>query len=112
MSEVAILVPVLNRPHRIEPVLQSIAESTDVPHRVIFGCSDQATVDELDRLGAWYIRDEGGSDGTWPKRINRLYREVNEPIIFAAADDLVFHAGWFEAAMRSMDEMNGCGVVA
>ena len=99
--------PVLNRPHRIEPLLQSIVEATDVPHRVIFGCSDQATVDELDRLGAWYVRDAGGDEGTWPKRINRLYHEVNEPYILCAADDLAFRPGWFQAAMIVMNRVDG-----
>ncbi len=108
----AILVPVLDRPHRVEPLLASIAAATDVPHRVIFACSDQPTVDELDRLGAWYIRDEGGDDGSWPKRINRLYKIVNEQYIFTGADDLNFHPGWFQAVMRFMDQMQGGGVVA
>lgn len=112
MSDVAILVPVLDRPHRVAPLLQSIAEATDVPYRVIFGCSDQPTVDELDRLGAWYVRDEGGSEGTWPKRINRLYREVNEPYILTGADDLAFRTNWFQAAMCEMDKFQGGGVVA
>ena len=113
VSQLAILVPVLNRPHRVEPLLASIAGGTDVPHRVIFGCSDQPTVDELDRLGAWYVRDEGGSEGTWPKRINRLYEMVNESYIFTGADDLNFHPDWFQAAMRAMDRFpNSSGVVA
>ena len=113
MSEVAILVPVLDRPHRIEPLLESIAEATDVPYRVLFGCSDQPTVDELDRLGATYIRDDGGSEGTYPKRINRLFKETNEPYIFLGADDLKFHPDWFRSAARVIDQMpNGSGVVA
>lgn len=112
MSSVAILVPVLNRPHRVEPLLQSIAAATEVPHRVIFGCSDQPTVDELDRLGAWYIRDEGGAEGTWPKRINRLFTHVLEPYILTGADDLAFRPGWFEAAMIAMSQLpDGSGVV-
>ena len=113
MSEVAILVPVLDRPHRIEPLLESIAEATDVPYRVLFGCSDQPTVDELDRLDATYIRDDGGDEGTYPKRINRLFNETNEPYVFLGADDLQFHADWFRSAARVMDQMpNGFGVVA
>ena len=109
MSDVAILVPVLNRPHRVEPLLQSIAEATDVPYRVIFACSDQATVDELDRLGAWYDRDEGG---TYPVRINRLFDLTNERVCFLGADDLAFRPGWFQAAMRVMETLGGDGVVA
>src|ERR1035437_6539809 len=109
MSDVAILIPTMNRPHRMAPLLQSIAEATDVPHRVIFACNDQETVDELDRLGAWYDRDEGG---TYPVRINRLFSLTTEPYCFLGADDLAFHPGWFQAVMRVMDTLGGDGVVA
>lgn len=112
MSSVAVLVPVLNRPHRIAPLLESIEAATPEPHRVIFGCSDQPTVDELDRCGAWYVRDDGGAEGTWAKRINRLYREVNEPYILTGADDLAFRPGWFQAALQTMGTLpEGSGVV-
>ena len=105
--DLAILVPVLNRPHRVEPLLVSIADATPEQHRVIFAASDEATIAELERLGATYITDEGGPEGTWPKRINRLYREVNEPYIFCGADDLLFHPGWFHAAMIVMQDIDG-----
>lgn len=108
MSDLAILIPVLGRPHRVEPLLASIAAATDIPHRVIFAASDQPTIKELDRLGAWYIQDEGDS---WAIRINRLYKEVNEPYLFLAADDVAYRWGWFQAAMRRMDMIFGGGVV-
>src|ERR1039458_968208 len=104
MSDVAILIPTMNRPHRMAPLLQSIAEATDVPHRVIFACNDQETVDELDRLGAWYDRDEGD---TYAVRINRLFNLTTEPQVFLGADDLAFRAGWFQAAMIVMETING-----
>ena len=104
MSDVAILIPTMNRPHRMAPLLQSIAEATDIPHRVIFACNDQETVDELDRLGAWYDRDEGD---TYAVRINRLFNLTTEPQVFLGADDLAFRAGWFQAAMIVMETING-----
>ena len=107
MSEVAILVPTLERPHRMAPLLQSIAEATEVPHRVLFATSDQATVDELDRLGAWYLRDEGGDEGSYPKRINRMFAATTEPYVLLAADDLAFRPGWFQYAMAVMREVDG-----
>ena len=113
MSQVAILVPVLNRPHRVAPLIESIEESTDAPHRTIFAASDQPTIDELDRLGADYITDDGGNDGTYPKRINRLFNATTESYVFTGADDLAFRANWFENAMRVMETLiHNSGVVA
>jgi hypothetical protein len=91
----------------MEPLLRSIAEATDVPYRVMFATSDQATIDELTRLGASFIVDEGGDDGSYPKRINRLYKTTTEPYILLAADDLAFRAGWFQAALALQQSLDG-----
>ena len=107
MSEVGILVPVLDRPHRIEPLLQSIAAATDVPYQVYFGASDQPSIDEIRRLGAQLVIDEGGDEGSYAKRINRLFRASSEPYVLLAADDLDFRPGWFFAARRVADQING-----
>jgi glycosyltransferase involved in cell wall biosynthesis len=104
---VAILVPTLARPHRIEPLLESLERSTTAPHTVIFGASDDATVEVLERLGTRYLRDAGGLVGTYPKRINALFRATSEPYVLLGADDLEFHPGWFEAAMRAMNDVDG-----
>jgi hypothetical protein len=112
LSTVAILVPVLDRPHRVEPLLASIAEATD-DYRVMFAASDQPTIDVLDRVGATYITDAGGDEGSYPKRINRLFNKSNEPYVFLGADDLSFRPGWFQEAARVMDTLpNSSGVVA
>lgn len=103
-SEVAILIPVLNRPHRIEPLLANIAENTPEQHRIIFAASDQPTINELERLGAWYVRDEGG---TYPIRINHLFNETDEPFVFLGADDLKFWPDWFRQALIIMEETKG-----
>lgn len=113
MSNVAILVPILNRPHRIIPLLESIEAATPQPHEVIFAASDAESIDVLDKIDARYITDEGGDEGSWPKRINRLYQETQAPYIFTGADDLNFRPGWFEAAVRTMMQFpNESGVVA
>ena len=111
MSEVAILIPVLDRPYRIEPLLRSIAEATEVPYRVMFAASDQPSIDEIRRLGANVIIDEGGDEGSYAKRINRLYRETSEPYLLLGADDLGFRPGWFPAARRVADEVGGVAAV-
>lgn len=95
---VAILVPVLDRPHRIEPLLANIAATTPEPHEVIFATSDDATINECNRLGAWQSIDDGD---TWPNRINRLFCETEHPYVFLCADDVLFHDDWLAPLLQA-----------
>lgn len=103
----AILVPVLGRPHRVEPLLANIAQATPEPHSVYFQASDRATVNELTRLGANYWCDQGD---TYANRINSLFARTDEPYVFCAADDYFFHPGWLTSALRSFS-YSAAGVV-
>lgn len=107
-----VLIPVLGRPHRIEPLLASIAEATPEPHRILFLCSPgdevvHAVIDThgVDRLT---IPDEPGP-GDYARKINAGFRATTEPFVFLGADDLMFHAGWLSAAIRCVRA--GTGVV-
>ena len=109
---VAILCPVLDRSHRIEPLLANIRETTPEPHEVIFATSDRATIDEVNRLGAWQSIDDGD---TWPNRINRLFSMTDDPYVFLCADDVLFHPGWLPpllAAQADIDMIGGVTVPA
>lgn len=105
-AAVCIIIPAM-RPHRLEPVVRSIQESTESYRICVVGTGECAEVARS--LPVTLIDDSGG---TWPQRINRAYAQSDESYIFAGADDLSFRPGWFEAAMRSMNEMDDCGVVA
>jgi hypothetical protein len=106
---VAILIPVLNRPHRIEPLLKNIFATTPEPFRVAFAASDQPTIDEIMRLDLWgteFITDEGD---TYPNRINALFDATDEPYVFLAADDYNFRPGWLPPLLEAQRQM-GPGV--
>lgn len=109
---VAILVPVLRRPHRVAPLLASIEAATPEPHRVLFIASPGDT-DELAAVeGAGadsVVLDEAPGRGDYARKINAGYRASSEPLLFLAADDLRFHAGWLAAAMAQLGP--GIGVV-
>jgi hypothetical protein len=97
---VALLIPVLNRPRRVKPLLKSIDESTQQGYRVLFlgDPDDQAELDAVEATGADFI-DCGG---TYPQKINIGVRLTQEPLIFTGADDLAFHPGWLEAATAKL----------
>jgi glycosyltransferase involved in cell wall biosynthesis len=108
-AELALIVPVLGRPHRVKPLLENIAEATPEPHRVLFiaDSNDEVEIAELDTAGAEYITLEPPVN--WARKVNMGYRKTTEPFFFAAADDLLFHSDWLPRAMAHMKP--GIGIV-
>jgi hypothetical protein len=109
LSDLAYLVPVLRRPHRVQPLLDSILVAK--PGRVVFIC-DPDDVEEQAAIGAsitslWISQIE--VEGNYAEKINAAVRYTTERLLFLGADDLHFHPGWFEAASHSLDD--GIGVV-
>lgn len=108
MSELAILVPVLGRPHRVRTVLDNIRETTPGA-RVLF------IADPADFAEQAAVHDADGDllliDGGYAAKINAGCRVTTEPYIFTGADDLVFHAGWLENAQAAMAKHLGVAVV-
>lgn len=102
----AILVPVLGRPHRVRPLLASIAAATPSPHRVLFICDpgdDPNLFIEISRSGKGFI----SPGGNYASKINAGIEATDEELIFTAADDLNFHSGWLEAASRRLSTSVG-----
>lgn len=101
----AILVPVLRRPHRVAPLLASIAAVTPDPYRVVF----VATAGDEEELAAIKSTDaevlvlaepyEGRGD--YARKINAGVDATSEELIFTGADDLHFHPGWLAAALAT-----------
>lgn len=106
---VAVLVPMLHRAHRVVPLLESIDATSSA--RVVFICSpgDDKVLAEIDDVGAEHIEVDGPHPGDYARKINAGYRHTTEPLLFLGADDLLFHPGWFEAAVAKLDD--GIGVV-
>lgn len=101
MNELTILVPVLARPHRVRPVLESAQKAT--PCADVLFIADPDDTDQLEVLtleGADFI----APGGTYAEKINLGVRECDSPLIFTGADDITFPAGWFEAAKAHLSE--------
>ena len=98
-----IIIPVLNRPKRVLPLLENIEAMTDVPHRVLFVCSkgDTAQIAAVKGAGAEHITLTGPpANGQYAKKINLAYLKTKSPWLFLGADDVLFHRGWASAAFR------------
>lgn len=109
-SDVLIVVPLLGRPHRVRPLLESVA-ATSVESRVLLVISAHDTgtamavqaalniVPKLSMLAIGYT-----NIGDYAKKINAAFLITDEPFLFLGADDLKFHPGWCEAALARMED--------
>lgn len=108
---VAILIPVLNRPHAVAPLIRSINENTPEPHRIVFICSpgDTAELGAIKRcmtghpVTAFTI-NEIPTDGDYARKINAGYHNTVEPLLFLGADDIRFHPNWLPNAVALLDD--------
>ena len=99
----AILVPVLGRPHQIDPLLENIEAATDVDHRVVFICSrndDTRLVCEKTKAETIVVPWEPGR-GDFARKINLAYSSLDDDWFFQGATDLLFHQGWATKAMQA-----------
>lgn len=104
MLTTLVVVPVLNRPRNVQPLIDSLAAATPEPYRLLFVCTPQCTdeVDAVDQAGAERLLVPFQEHGDYARKINTAYLEFDEPFLFLAADDLRFHPGWLKAALRRM----------
>lgn len=98
-ADLAVLVPVLNRPHRVKPTLDGF-QRTAPGCRVLF-IADGGDVEELNALR------EAGADfiapgGNYASKIRAGVKATNQSFILTAADDLEPLPGWFDAAKTAM----------
>lgn len=102
----AVVVPVLDRPHRVVPLLESLACATAEPWRAVF-VVDADDTDELDAvneaLDLYPVQVVGVAPGTcYAAKINAGADATDEPCIFQAADDLCFHPEWLTRAQARL----------
>lgn len=105
MATVAVIVPVLRRPHQVERLLRNFDESGHDGEAVMYFVADhddQLELAELERVGANVIVNESARS-TFPVKCNLGYRETDEPWLLFIGDDVAFHHGWLQAAFADDD---------
>lgn len=104
MDRLAILVPVLGRPHRVAPLLAAFAQTTSVSHSIYFipDLDDSEEIKAIEAAGGdiLYLSFKEG----YATKINRAIKLTTEPLIMSAADDLEAQPGWAEAAIAKLDD--------
>lgn len=117
MAELAILIPVLDRPQNAAPVAYSAHKVYD-RSRVVF-ITDESDADERSAVQVithntrWASELAMPDGSTYAEKINHgiAMRQGITDYFFTAADDLEFKWGWFEAAVAKMTGPGGIGVV-
>jgi hypothetical protein len=101
--DLVVIVPMLGRAHRVEPLLGSIRATCQA--RVVFGVTegDVDVIAAVDAAGEQAIIHPKRARGDYAKKVNRAYEQTTEPLLFLGADDLRFHPGWYEAATAKLD---------
>lgn len=100
----------LGRPHRIQPLLESIDKATPAASVLFLLSTNDTTVKQVVQgTGRPYREMPYRPVGDYALKINLGAASTSEPLIFTGADDLFFHPGWFERAVQALTP--GIGVV-
>lgn len=117
MITVAVLIPVLARPHRVEPLLESIRSTvaSEYTHdvRPLFLCSpgDGQEFRAVQRSGADHlVMTWSPGRGDYARKMNRGFKETTEDWVFLGSDDIVFHPGWLDRCVAAHEVAGACVV--
>jgi len=97
MNEIVVLVPVLNRPQNVKPLLESLRANSVSKPAVLFVCSpgDDDSRHAITSCAAPYTVVAWSADrADWAKKLEHGRGLTVQPLMLLAADDLRFHPGW------------------
>lgn len=107
--EIAVIVPVIERPHAAAPFMESWRETTTGHSRVWpvlnqYGDWDtyEAWVKAMSKAKALEYPPIVHSKTTYAHKVNHAYWATDEPWLLLVGDDVRFHEGWEEAALAAM----------
>lgn len=88
----------MGRPQSVRPLIESF-EASGAPGRVLFVVHEGDTDERksIEECGGEYVLVADDLRGFVPKITNEGYRHTDEPWVLLGADDVRFHAGWWEA---------------
>jgi glycosyltransferase involved in cell wall biosynthesis len=106
---VAVLVPCLNRPENVAPLVDSFEDANDGSAALYLVCD----ADDADQIAAvkaananLLISDRGS---TYAQKVNSGFEQTTEPWVFLCGDDVRFHPGWIQAARDLSDRFDVIG---
>jgi hypothetical protein len=106
---VAVLIPALNRPQNVKPLVDSFNRTAGKQANLYFVCDedDTAQIEAVKASGAQVLHASHGS--TYAQKVNAGFEQTLEPWIFVAGDDVKFHTGWVDWARDLSDRFDVIG---
>jgi len=99
-GKVAIFVPTVDRPEKVERLLKSLEESTPrEDYQVYVMTKNQDTLAVAKKYGATSVLDVN-DDIRCATRMNYLLKHTKEPFIFTGSDDIIFRKDWIYEAKQ------------
>lgn len=107
--KLATLVPVLNRPQNVAPLVGSF-KRCEAPGSLWFIVqrSDTAELEAIQAAEANYLPVDDDIT-TWPQKINHAVHTVNADWYLFCADDVLFYPGWWQATMKARRQFKVIG---
>ncbi len=106
---VAVLVPCLNRPQNVMPLVESFMETTTGNARLYFVCDEDDTeqIRAVKDAGCTVLLSTRGS--TYAQKVNSGFEQTTEPWLFVTGDDVRFRKGWLASARKLSDRFDVIG---
>src|SRR5881392_2364235 len=107
MLPIVVLVPVLHRPWRAQPLATSLAAATPGPYRLLFVCTegDVQEIGACHATGADVLTIPGPRmPGDYAIKMNAGYRATTEPLMLLGGDDIHFHPHWHEEVSNAAEQ--------
>lgn len=108
-GSVAVIVPVLDRPQNVAPLVRAFKEASGATANLYF-VVDEDDTDEITAIkeaGGTFLLSTRGS--TFAQKVNSGYEQTSEPWLFVTGDDVRPHRGWIEAARSLSDKFDVIG---
>jgi len=106
VSSVAVIVPVMRRPHCVRPLIRSYKDSDAVGDLYfIVDCNDKAERQAIAQEGGTEIVNHGELQ-TFARKCNIGYERTHEPWLLFIGDDVYFHKGWQQEALKNSSKAN------
>jgi glycosyltransferase involved in cell wall biosynthesis len=106
-ARVAVLIPSSGRPAAVTRVLRSLLQATP-GHGEVW---EAHVIAEADDPATWSAAEDAGFTPLCNERarsyagaVNSGYLLTGSPVLFCGADDLRFHRGWLQTALRVLDD--------
>lgn len=109
MTDVAVIVPVMQRPQNVQPLVDSFNESNDGTATLYFVCDedDEAEIAAVRSAGLeplWATRGH-----TFAQKANVGYQGTSESFVFVCGDDCEFTPGWLDQPRQLSDRYDVIG---